>query len=375
MDARAIVSPNVYVGMSMAPRHLFVPDVELQDAYADDVVITKVDADGRALSSASAPWLVATMLEYAQIAPGDNCLEIGTGTGYNAWIMHHIAGYAGSVTSIEIDAEVAAQAVENLESAGCRDVEVIVGDGARGYLSGAPYDAIIVTAGSWDIAPAWFDQLRNGGRLVVPLRWRGQTRCVAFRRVDDSLVSEDMTLCGFIPMRNDDGEIQIALDDTGRVLTYDSDQDIDAVAIKSAYRDQVAADVWSGCFLKPQESLDTLWLTVIMAEHGACLSMAPADVHRVVVAEADSMAMLEVGRDGAATSGVWELGASGYGPQGAKLAQRLVGHVQAWNRDRSWVPRLQAFPAGSEATRPAGRVIEKVFTRLIMIDDEPDVDH
>lgn len=368
IDAGAIKCPNVYIAMSRAPRHVFLPGVDLETAYADDVVVTKTDAAGRPVSSASAPWMVATMLEYAQIVPGDRCLEIGTGTGYNAWIMRHIAGRDGSVVSVEIDGEVSARAAENLVAADSHDVELVVGDGARGHLEGAPYDKIIVTAGSWDVPPAWVDQLADGGRLVVPLRWRGQTRCLALRRDGDVLVSENMCLCGFIPMRNDDGEKRIMLNESGLTLVYDADQDIDAEALIGAHRGE-AYEIWTGCHVRGEEPLDTLWLHIIMVEQGACMILAPGQMNRVVLAERGSMAMLDArvvpGDEGMCL----ELGVLGYGAEGEKLAERLAAHFGQWGRDRTRVPEVRVYPAGSEAVRPLGRCIEKVFTCLVLFEE------
>jgi protein-L-isoaspartate(D-aspartate) O-methyltransferase len=365
-DAGDIVSPRVYVAMSAAPRHAFLPEVDLAEAYADEVVITKTDEDDRPLSSASAPSMVATMLEYAQIAPGSRCLEIGTGTGYNLWLMRHIAGVDGRVVSVEIDAEVVERAAEVIDTLNCTDVEIICGDGARGYLPGAPYDVIIVTAGSWDIPPAWIDQLAPDGRIVVPLRWRGQTRCLSLRRDGDVLVCEQMCLCGFIPMRNDDGEIDIRLPGD-RVLTHDSDQDVDAEALAAAFSGPVTR-LWSGHGLAPRESMDLLWLHVITTEHGACMVRRPSDVNAITIVEGDSLALLELAGE-TDEAGLLGLGATGYGPRGDVLAKRLVDRIGEWSADRGRQPYVTLYPAGTDVPVPVGRLIQKVFTRLVMSDE------
>ncbi|MEU0689843.1 hypothetical protein [Streptomyces uncialis] len=97
-----ITSAPVAAAFEAVGRHLFVPGVPLEDAYRDDVVFTKRDVDGSPLSSVSAPWLVATMLERLEARPGDRVLEIGSG-GYNAALLRHLVGAGGSVTSQDIE--------------------------------------------------------------------------------------------------------------------------------------------------------------------------------------------------------------------------------------------------------------------------------
>ena len=145
------------------PRHLFVPHAPLDRAYADDVVLMKRNEAGIAISSVSQPSIVALMLEQAGIRSGDHVLEIGSG-GYNAALMRELAGPKGSVTTVDIDPEVTDRAREVLTAAGYDDVRVVRADGEFGVPEGAPYDRIVVTVTAWDIATAWIDQLRPGGR-------------------------------------------------------------------------------------------------------------------------------------------------------------------------------------------------------------------
>ena len=125
--------------------------------------------------------------------PGDQVLEIGSG-GYNAALMRELTGPKGSVTTVDIDPEVTARARALLDQAGYDDVLVVRADGEYGVPGQAPYDRIVVTVTAWDIPLAWIDQLRPGGRIVVPLRVRGQTRAIAFDRVDGHLDSRSTTL-------------------------------------------------------------------------------------------------------------------------------------------------------------------------------------
>jgi methyltransferase of FxLD system len=163
--------------------------------------ITKADAHGAHLSSVSAPWLQAAMIRQAGIALGMRVLEIGSG-GYNAALLAEIAGNDGLVVSMDIDPDITARASAALAAAGYGErVEVVTADGEHGVSDHAPYDAIVVTVGAWDIPPAWLSQLAGDGTLVLPLRMNTITRSIAFRRAGDHLVSTSAEMCGFVPMQ------------------------------------------------------------------------------------------------------------------------------------------------------------------------------
>ncbi len=175
-------TPQVEAAFRAVPRHLFLPGMDVQTAYAPQVVITKCADDGTAISSASHPNLVAAMLEQLEVRPGHRVLEIGAATGINAALLAELAGPAGKVVTIEIDGDLAAGARAGLNAAGYHHVEVICADGADGHPARAPYDRIIVTAGAWDLVSAWWQQLAADGRLIVPLLLHGSglTRSIAF---------------------------------------------------------------------------------------------------------------------------------------------------------------------------------------------------
>ncbi|MGH3828764.1 MAG: methyltransferase, FxLD system [Pseudonocardiaceae bacterium] len=191
----AVQSKDVEAALRTVPRHLFAPGVALEGAYANDTVLTKRDEHGIALTSVTAPWLQAMMLEQAQLAPGMRVLEIGSG-GYNAALIAELVGEEGQVTTVDIDPDVVDRARRCLAAAGYRRVTVVLADAEGGVPDYAPYDRIIVTAGVWDIPPAWSDQLAEGGRLVVPLRMRGLTRSIVFERDGGHLASRSYELCG-----------------------------------------------------------------------------------------------------------------------------------------------------------------------------------
>ena len=111
--------------------------------------------------------MMAIMLRQLRLRKGDNVLEIGAGTGYNAAIMQPIVGDQGHVTSVEIDQEVAEIARTNLQHAAMTHVNIATGDGIQGYAPRAAYDRILATAAIWDLPRAWVRQLRPSGRLVA----------------------------------------------------------------------------------------------------------------------------------------------------------------------------------------------------------------
>lgn len=184
-------------------RHDFIDHVTVETAYADIAVIVKTTESGTAISSASQPSIVAAMLELCQLAPGQRILEIGTGTGYNAALLSSIVGPAGQVVTIELEADLAMSAKERLRRYGFTRTEVLLGDGSNGHPVVAPYDRIIVTTGAPNIAPAWRDQLREGGRLVSPvvdLNGMGSIHCL--RKQHRKLEDTSTIPCGFLPMRS-----------------------------------------------------------------------------------------------------------------------------------------------------------------------------
>ena len=142
------VSDAVAQAMRVVPRHLFLPEVPAELAYRDDAIVTRRDPDGQPTSSSSQPKIMAIMLDQLGLAPGHRVLEIGAGTGYNAALMKHLVGPAGTVVTVDLNEEVAAEAAAHLDAAGYPDVTVVAADGAAGYPPGAPYDRIIATVTS-----------------------------------------------------------------------------------------------------------------------------------------------------------------------------------------------------------------------------------
>jgi protein-L-isoaspartate(D-aspartate) O-methyltransferase len=185
------------------PRHLFLPNEPLERVYTDSVILVKKSADGESTSASSQPSIMAVMLEQLDLQPGMRVLEIGAGSGYNAALMAYLVGETGSVITIDIQPDLIEQARINLNRAGFDQVQAIAADGGEGYPPAAPYDRIILTVSSGSVAPAWREQLMDGGRLVLPLSISGPwaMKSIAFDRREDELISASLWDCGFMPLQ------------------------------------------------------------------------------------------------------------------------------------------------------------------------------
>jgi protein-L-isoaspartate(D-aspartate) O-methyltransferase len=160
IEARGVSDPRVLKAMEKVPRHLFVPEALVDQAYDDTPL-----AIGRH-QTISQPYTVAFMTEALELKGTERMLEVGTGSGYQAAVL---AELAKEVFSIERIPELAEQARERLEKLGYTNIHVTVGDGTVGLKAHAPYDGIIVTASGPELPQTFIEQLAEGGRLVIPV--------------------------------------------------------------------------------------------------------------------------------------------------------------------------------------------------------------
>jgi len=193
IEARGIHNPEVLRAMRATPRHLFVPPRLQDQAYAD----IPLPIGHRA--TISQPFIVAMMTELLEPDPAHRVLEIGTGSGYQAAILAQLAKH---VYSIEIVPELAKSAREALARMGYRNVTVRQGDGYQGWPEEAPFDRIVVTAAPPEIPRALIDQLRRGGRLVLPVgELPNQELVVLEKKSDGSLSRRSAGAVWFVPMQ------------------------------------------------------------------------------------------------------------------------------------------------------------------------------
>lgn len=205
----SLTSESVAAAFLAVPRHRFIPDVAVSEAYADRAISIKTEGS-ETLASISQPSMIARMLELANVRIGDRVLEVGTGSGYNAALLATLVGSEGSVVTVEVESDLAARARETLADCGFGNAAVVHGDGHAGDASHAPYDRIIVSARTSDITPAWWAQLRDGGRIVVPLEIGiGGEYAVGFERTDGRLKGIGIVHCLFVPLRGEQSEIPV----------------------------------------------------------------------------------------------------------------------------------------------------------------------
>jgi len=157
---RGIRDLRVLDAMRRVPRHEFVPELYRADAYEDHPLPI---GEGQTISQ---PYIVAAMLERLALRATDRVLEIGTGSGYVSALLSLLCS---EVYSVERHAPLEALAVSTLERLGYGNVQIMVGDGSLGWAEHAPFDAILISAAAAEMPPALFAQLREGGRMILPV--------------------------------------------------------------------------------------------------------------------------------------------------------------------------------------------------------------
>lgn len=194
--ARGVRDPRLLAVMGSVPRHLFVPADDLAWAYADGPLPI---GHGQTISQ---PYIVALMTELLQIESTDRVLEVGTGCGYQAVVLGHLAT---QVHTVEVIPELAAQAGRILSEMGYKNIFVHSGDGSMGWPEAAPYNGILVAASAPSVPKPLLDQLTEGGRLVIPVGSRGFQHLEVWERKGEIFKHQDNISVAFVPLRGEHG--------------------------------------------------------------------------------------------------------------------------------------------------------------------------
>ena len=191
LAARGVRDPRVLAAMGKIPRHLFVEPGSVEQAYEDNP-LTLIERQ-----TISQPYMVALMTDALELTGTERVLEVGTGSGYQTAILAELSGW---VFSIEKISALAFQAKSVLDQLGYRNVTIRVGDGTLGWPEEAPFDAVLVAAGSPTLPSPLVEQLGPGGRLIIPLGPEESQVLERVRRTDSGLEEERLSECRFVKL-------------------------------------------------------------------------------------------------------------------------------------------------------------------------------
>lgn len=380
-------SARVQAALREVPRHRFAPEVPLETAYQDDlVVVTAHDDTGAAVSSVSAAWLQADMLEHVRLEQGMCVLEAGSG-GYNAELAAHVVGPRGRVITVDCDPYVVQRTRRLCAEAGSGRVTALLGDGALGapdHMPSGGFDAIVITHNVWEAAPAWRDQLAQGRYLVLPLEIHGYTRAIALRRNGQVLEAGpgDWTFCGFVRDRGSAARTTPTADlPGGLAIRFEDGAPVDTSTLAEALRGP-RYEIATGVTVAGDESFETLQLLLATTLEGFCrlavdrtndggLAAVPNGSDAAAVLSQDSLAYLThipVSDGQTAAQRRSEFVVHAVGPGREALAGRMADRVRDWDRTvrHTGYPRLTVHPAGTpDRALPAGHVLDKRASRLV----------
>jgi protein-L-isoaspartate(D-aspartate) O-methyltransferase len=191
LRARGIRDERVLVAMGRVPRHLFVAEEDRQCAYEDHPLPI---GEGQTVSQ---PYIVAFMLEALSLDGSEKVLEIGTGSGYQTALLAELVRQVYSMERIESLARAARATLQRL---GYKSVRLTVGDGSRGWAEQAPFDAIVVSAAAPQIPQALLEQLREAGRMVIPVGPAEAQELKLVRKREGRTVVTNLEGCRFVPL-------------------------------------------------------------------------------------------------------------------------------------------------------------------------------
>ncbi|RME88995.1 MAG: protein-L-isoaspartate(D-aspartate) O-methyltransferase [Anaerolineae bacterium] len=194
--ARGLRDPRLLAAFESVPRHLFVPEDMRHLAYADGPLPIGF---GQTISQ---PYIVALMTDLLKLKGTERVLEVGTGSGYQAAILAHMAA---EVHTVEIIPELAARAEKVLRELGLENVHCHLGDGSLGWDEAAPYDGILVAAAAPDVPETLLNQLSDGARLVLPVGGRGFQELECWERRGKKFKRRAITPVAFVPLRGKHG--------------------------------------------------------------------------------------------------------------------------------------------------------------------------
>jgi protein-L-isoaspartate(D-aspartate) O-methyltransferase len=196
VTGRPVLAETVMTAMRRVPRHRFVPALQASVAYENRALPI---GEGQTISQ---PFIVALMTDLLDPKPGHRVLEVGTGSGYQAAVLAEVVA---RVYTIEIVEPLGTRARQLLQTLGYRNIAVRIGDGYHGWPEAAPFDAIIVTAAPAEIPQPLIDQLKPGGRMVIPTgRTRGVQYLLVVQKQRDGTSTTRRTLpVRFVPLTRD----------------------------------------------------------------------------------------------------------------------------------------------------------------------------
>ncbi|WP_261718826.1 methyltransferase, FxLD system [Streptomyces sp. FZ201] len=381
-------TPAVETALRTVPRHVFVPDASLEDAYANAPVHIKYDTDGTSISCASQPGVVALMLDQLEAQPGERILELGAGTGYNAGLLAHLVSENGHVTTLDVDDDLVEGARAHLAAAGITNVQAVTRDGALGYVEAAPYDRIIATVGAHGVPHAWLQQLAPGGRLLVPQRLKGTvSRSITYELRDGRWMSLGSEMNTFMPLRRgiaDDDRRVIPLSTDGAVrLQAPAGLNIDAEALAGVL-DQPRTEEWTGMTVRAMESPEWMELFVTCSLPSGLIRMLfPQSTKGTLLTEDPYPSSTAVVDKGAVTylarrlsekrtpegGKLWEFGVIGHGPGSDELTAKVADAIRTWDREyrsREATFEIQPLDAPSIERRPGLFALETPLNRIVV---------